>query len=214
MTKTGEPTGWDYDTINEICSRLNCQPEFIETSWEGMIVAVSGGEFDMAADGITITEERAEIVDFGMGYAPIIQRLLVAKDEERFSNAEEFAAGEFTIAAQIATTNYLTAEGLVGEDRLVGFTDFGAAVQAVIAGDVDAVMIDDVAGQGYVGENADQLQLLDDDIKADEALGFIFPQGSELTAAFDAALVSMIEDGTLDSINETWGFGPYQEAGS
>ncbi|MCL4253667.1 MAG: transporter substrate-binding domain-containing protein, partial [Anaerolineae bacterium] len=50
--ETGEPAGWDYDAIGEICARLNCVPEYIETSWDGMIVAVSNGEFDVAADGI------------------------------------------------------------------------------------------------------------------------------------------------------------------
>src|SRR5688572_26925902 len=74
---SGEAVGWDYDVLAELCTRLNCVPEFIETSWDGMIVAVSNGEFDMAADGITITAERDEIVDFSAGYAKIVQRLLV-----------------------------------------------------------------------------------------------------------------------------------------
>ncbi|MCA9888930.1 MAG: transporter substrate-binding domain-containing protein, partial [Anaerolineae bacterium] len=43
---TGDAVGWDYDTVAEICVRINCTPEFIETSWDGMIVAVAGGEFD------------------------------------------------------------------------------------------------------------------------------------------------------------------------
>src|SRR5690606_11081700 len=57
----GNPIGWDYDVINEICARLNCVAEYIETSWDGMILAVSNGEYDVAADGITITEERREL---------------------------------------------------------------------------------------------------------------------------------------------------------
>ena len=205
----GNAVGWDYDAVNEICERLNCVPEYIETSWEGMIIAVSNGEFDMAADGITITEERAEIVDFSIGYAQIIQRLMVRVGEDRFATVEEFADGEFTLGVQTGTTNFLTGQELVGDDRLVTFDQFGAAVQALIAGDVDAVIIDDVAGQGYVGEEADEIQLLDEAISADEELGFIFPPESELTEAFNAAIISMIEDGTLDEINETWGFGPY-----
>ena len=208
-SETGEAVGWDYDVINAICDTINCVAEFIETSWEGMIVAVSNGEFDMAADGITITEERGEIVDFGIGYARIIQRLLVSADEDRFSNADEFVEGDYTLAAQLATTNYLTGEELVGTDRIVGFTDFGAAIQAVIAGDADAVIIDDVAGQGYVGENADAVQLLDDEIKSTESLGFIFEKDSELTAAFDAGLLALAESGVLDAINEVHGFEPF-----
>lgn len=207
---TGEAIGWDYDVINEICARINCVPEYIETSWEGLILAVAGGEFDMAGDGITITPERAELVDFSMGYANIIQRLLVSVNEDRFSSVEEFVAGDYTIGAQLGTTNFLTAENLVGANRLISFNDFGSAVQAAIAGDVDAVIIDDVAGQGYVGENEESVRLIPDIIQADEQLGFIFPPGSELTAAFDAALLSLIADGTLDEINAAHGLGPYQ----
>ena len=205
----GEAVGWDYDTVDEICARLNCVPEYIQTSWEGMIVAVGNGEFDMAADGITITEERAEIVDFSAGYAQIVQRLMVQLDETRFTTAAEFAAGDYTIGVQLATTNYVTAQDLVGDDRIVGYSDFGSAVQALIAGDVDAVIIDDVAGQGYVGENADAVTLLADAIKSNEELGFIFAPGSELADAFDAALQSMVADGTLNEINAAWDLGPY-----
>jgi polar amino acid transport system substrate-binding protein len=74
---------------------------------------------------------------------------------------------------------------------------------------VDAVIIDDVAGQGYVGENAEQIKLLPDVLKADEELGYIFPPGSDLVAPFNMALMSMIVDGTLNEINAAWGLGPY-----
>ena len=95
-TDSGEAVGYDYDIFNEMCGRLNCQPEFIETSWDAM-VAVMGGEgnfetFDVGADGITITEERAQNVNFTDPYIASIQLLLVAADEDRFVEPEEFAA--------------------------------------------------------------------------------------------------------------------------
>ena len=201
--ETGEGVGWDYDTLGEICARLNCVPEYIETSWEGLIVAVSNGEYDMAADGITITEERAQIVDYSEGYIDVIQRMMVRVGEDRFSDAEDFVAGDFVIGVQVATTNYIAAAELVDEDRIVGYGEFGLAVQALITGDVDAVVIDDVAGQGYTGLNADKIKLLPDDL-IKQQLGFIYPQGSDLVEPFDMALASMREDGTLDAINARW----------
>ncbi|MEK7276836.1 MAG: transporter substrate-binding domain-containing protein, partial [Chloroflexota bacterium] len=64
---TGKAVGYDYDLFAEACSRLNCKPTFVQTGWDS-IVAVMGGtaqaEFDIAADGITITAERAQNVDF------------------------------------------------------------------------------------------------------------------------------------------------------
>ena len=82
-SETREPTGWDYEVWDELCKRMGCTPDYVETSWEGMIQAVSDGQFDVAADGITITDDRAEIVDFSMGYISLEQKLLVRVDEDR-----------------------------------------------------------------------------------------------------------------------------------
>ncbi|MCY3865574.1 MAG: transporter substrate-binding domain-containing protein [Chloroflexi bacterium] len=203
--ETGEGEGWDYDTLGEICARLNCVPEYIETSWEGLIVAISNGEYDMAADGITITEERAQIVDYSDGYIDVIQRMMVRLEEDRFASAADFVAGDFVVGVQVATTNYIAAEEMLGGDseRIVAYTEFGLAVQALITGDIDAVVIDDVAGQGYVGLNAEKIKLLPDDL-IKQQLGFIYPQGSELVGPFNQALASMREDGTLAAINAKW----------
>ncbi|MCB8917194.1 MAG: transporter substrate-binding domain-containing protein [Ardenticatenaceae bacterium] len=153
---SGEAVGYDYDIFAEICARLNCVPEFVETSWDAM-VAVMGGSgdfdtFDIGADGITITEERAQHVDFSTPYIQLAQVLLVRSGEDRFTEADEFAADSaLLVGTQPGTTNYDTAVGLVGEERIVAYDQFGLAVQALINGDVDAVIMDNVAGLGYVG---------------------------------------------------------------
>ncbi len=210
--ETGEAVGWDYDTLGAICALLNCVPEYVETSWEGMIVAVSNGEYDMAADGITITEDRALIVDYSDGYIDVIQRMMVRVGEDRFASAEELVAGEFIIGVQVATTNYIAASKILDgdEDRIVAYSEFGFAVQALISGDVDAVVIDDVAGQGYTGLNADSIMLLPDDL-IKQQLGFIYPQGSDLVEPINAALESMMADGSLQAINDKWFGGGEQE---
>jgi polar amino acid transport system substrate-binding protein len=71
--------------------------------------------------------------------------------------------------------------------------------------------MDDVAGQGYVGVNAESVQIVGESLTATEALGFIFPPGSELTAAVNAALASMADDGTLETINNKWFLGATEE---
>lgn len=207
-TATGDAVGYDYDIFNEICTRINCQPEFIETSWDAM-VAVMGGEgsadtFDVGADGITITEERAQNVDFSIPYITSAQVLLVRIDEDRFVEPSEFAADpELLIGTQIGTTNYDAAVELVGEDRVTAFDQFGPAVQALINGDIDAVMIDNVAGQGYVGVNADQLKLTGEPVRSEE-LGFIFGKGSPLVEPVNWGLEDMMADGTLDTLYAKW----------
>jgi ABC-type amino acid transport substrate-binding protein len=213
-TETGEAVGYDYDIFNELCTRINCQPEFIETSWDAM-VAVMGGEgsfdtFDVGADGITITEERAQNVDFSIPYITSSQVLLVRIDEDRFTEPEEFAANpDLLVGTQLGTTNYDVAVNLVGEDRVVAYDQFGPAVQALINNDVDAVVIDNVAGIGYVGTNADAVKITGQAV-AGEELGFIMGKGSSLVTPINWGLEEMMADGTLDSLFEKW-FTPESE---
>lgn len=201
---TDEAAGWDYDAWEEICTRLHCTPVFVEAVWDGMIQAVSDGQFDSAGDGITITDVRAEIVDFSRGYIALEQRLLVRIDETRFSSIEEFAADEtLLIGTQTGTTNYETALNYLSEDRIEGYGTFPFAVQSLIAGDVDAVIIDDVAGQGYLGENAESVKLIGESISSDW-LGFIYPLGSDLVDPVDQALNAMIADGFMAELNKVY----------
>lgn len=207
INEDGEAIGWDYDAVREICARLNCVPEFIETAWDGMILAISNGEYDMAADGITITEERAQSVAFSQGYMTLVQVLLGRVGEDRFSSVEEFVANEeLTLGVQPGTTNFFVAQDLLGEGnpRIVPYDTFPIAVQVLIAGEVDAVVMDDVAGQGYVGANPDAVQVIGEPLTSVEELGFIFPLGSDLVDAVNAALDSMRADGTLLEITNRW----------
>lgn len=204
---TKEPTGWDYEVWDELCKRMGCTPDYVETSWEGMIQTVSDGQFDVAADGITITDDRAEIVDFSIGYISLEQKLLVRADEDRITSIEDIVNDEsLKLGTQGGTTNYEVATKYLPEDRISAFETFPFAVQAVVSGDIDAAIIDDVAGQGYVGENSEALKLVGDSLSSDW-LGFIFPKGSDLVEKTNETLREMMADGFLDELNLKY-FGP------
>lgn len=198
---TGEPGGWDYDVWDEICNRLHCKPVYVEAAWEGMIQAVADGQYDAAADGITITADRAETVDFSIGYVAIEQRLLVRLDETRIESIEDIVADEsLVLGTQTGTTNYATALTYLPAERIQAFEQFPFAVQALLAGDIDAVIIDETAGQGYLGANAEDLKLVGPSMSSDE-LGFIFPPGSDLVDPVNQALEAMMADGSLNEFN-------------
>ena len=202
-----EGQGWDYDAWREICERLNCVAEFIEAGWPAVIDQVGDGEIDTAADGISITEERKEVVDYSDAYMVVEQKFVVQKGDDRYGSAQALIDDENAIVAtQVGTTNYELAESLIGEARIQAFDQFALAIQALIAGDVDAVIIDDAAGLGYIGENADQIDTIDDGLQSDP-LGFIFPHGSELVDPVNQAIAQMKDDGTFDDLGRKW-FGP------
>ncbi len=206
----GEPGGWDYDAIDAICALLNCTPVYVEAAWEGMIQAVADGQYDMAADGITITEDRAQIVDFSDGYIAVEQRLLVRSGEDRFSSVADVQNNAaLRIGTQIGTTNYETAVQYFGADRIEAFEQFPFAVQALLAGDIDVVIMDETAGQGYVGNSAEELKLVGESLSSDQ-LGFIFPKGSNLVGPVNAALQALRENGTLDALAEQYFSGDFK----
>jgi polar amino acid transport system substrate-binding protein len=208
---TGEAVGWEYDAVTEICARLNCVVEWNNTSWDAMIAAINAGQFDIGMDGITITDERAQQVDFSMPYMNSQQFMLVGVGEDRFTTPAEFAADpSLLIGAQPGTSGFYTAvydilDGDEGNPRIKLFETFGASVQALITGDVDMVLVDAASGRGYIGANPDALKIVGDAIKSED-FGFIYPQGSDLVAPFDAAIASMLEDGYADYLNTKWFF--------
>lgn len=200
---SGKGVGWDYDTVNEICKRLNCVPDFKQAAWDGIFPAMQAGEFDMLADGVTITDERKEIVDFSMPYVIVGQVLLVRADET--ASVEDMKAdANRSVGTQLGTTNEIVAKEHFPVERIKSFEDFGAAVLALESGDVDGVVIDNVSASGFMGANVGKFKI-SGQLTSDEQLGFVYPPGSELREAVDAALQSMIDDGTLQELNTKWG---------
>ena len=208
---SGQGVGWEYDAVNEICRRLNCVVEWQVTAWDTMIAAVKEGQFDVGMDGITITDERKEQVDFSDPYMVSQQYMLVRAGETRFSTPAEFAADpNLLIGSQTGTTNFYTAvyqvlDGDEANPRIKLFESFGAAVQALISGDVDMVLLDAASGRGYIGANPDKLEIIGDPLGTEE-FGFIFTPGSDLLEAFNAAIQSMSEDGFFSHLNMRWFF--------
>jgi len=201
---TNEPMGYEYDLIAELAAQLNFTPEWVDTSWDAQLAGAQAGEFDMTANGITITPERAEVVAFSNGYIQIQQVIIARADDDRFDTLEAFYADDsLRIGTQPGTTNYDTAVELVGEARVQGFDTFGVTVQALLNGDVDAVIMDNIASAGVMSVNQGELKVVGEPLTSEE-LGFVFPLGSELVEPVNAALAQMDADGTLDALFQKW----------
>ena len=203
---TNEPMGWDYDASRAICEVINCTPVFVEAAWEGIFEATAAGEYDMVADGVTITAERDEIVDFSIPYMVIAQYILVRSTETEIVDQDSMVASDSLVGTQIGTTNEARAIELVGEDRVLSYDTFDLPIQALIAGDVNAVVIDEEAGKAFAKQNPGKIMLLPDPITGAEELGFVFPPGSDLTEAVNYAIEVLRDDGTLDALYQKyWG---------
>jgi polar amino acid transport system substrate-binding protein len=200
---SGKGIGWDYDTVAEICKRVNCVAEFKQAAWDGIFPAMAAGEYDMLADGVTVTEERSKQVDFSTPYVTVGQVLLVRADEAATLDGFKTDAKKL-VGTQIGTTNEIVAKETFPDKQIQSFEDFGGAVLALLSGDIDAVVIDNVTASGFMKENEGKLKAAFQ-ITSDEKLAFVFPPKSDFLAAVNAALDSMQKDGTLDALNKKWG---------
>jgi len=197
--------GFDPDMMREICKRANCKATFITTAWEGIFVALSQGQFDAVASGVTITDERRKTVEFSEPYLRYGQVVLVRADESAIDGVDGLRGR--TVGVQTGTTNddkatALQREGKIGTVRR--YENFALAVKALINKDVDAVVIDSFAADGFMQVNQGQLKKVGPPFTS-EALGIAFKQGeATLKPAFDAALSRMKTDGTLDALYKKW----------
>jgi polar amino acid transport system substrate-binding protein len=203
--ETGESIGWDYDVGRAICEKLNCEAVFVVAAWEGLFEALGAGEYDVAFDGITLTLARSLVVDYGDPYVEYGQVLLAQADDDRPELADEevFVASDLDIGTQIGTTNEITCMKLIGEDRCVSYETYDLPITALMAGEVDTAIIDEVAAIGFMGENPGQLKIIFP-VTSGEVLAFPFPPLSDLVEPFNWAIQELFADGTMDEICEKW----------
>lgn len=135
--------------------------------------------------------------------------MLVRGDETRFSDSASFAANDdLLMAAQPGTTPFYVGvydvlDGDEANPRIQMFETFGAGVQALRTGDVDLVLTDGTAGNGYVTASDGGLKIIGNKLGTED-FGFIFPKGSDLVGPMNAAIQSMRDDGTIDALNKKW----------
>jgi polar amino acid transport system substrate-binding protein len=205
----GNAVGWEYDAMAEIATRLNATITYENISWDAMIPAVSGAQFDIGMTGITIREDRAEVVDFSDSYMTSEMIMLVRGDEDRFDDAASFAADpDFLMAAQPGTTPFYVGvydvlDGDEANPRIQLMETFGATVQALRVGDVDLILTDGTAGNGYVAASDGALKIIGEKLGTED-FGFIFPKDSDLVDPINAAIADMAADGTIDALNTRW----------
>ena len=205
---TNEAVGWDYDAVRAMCELLNCVPVFVEAAWDGIFEATAAGEYDMVADGVTCSgadgAARREVIDFSIVYGSSVQVIVVRSEETTIVDEASLTASDAIVGTQIGTTNETKAIELVGEDRVLSFDTFDLPITALIAGDVDAVVMDGSAAEGFLAQNPDDIMILPEPITGSEEFCFVFQQGSDLVAPFDYAIETLEADGTLATLEAKW----------
>ncbi len=198
----GSFEGIDIEVAQAIADKLGLELLIDNMGFDAALQAAQSGKSDMVMAGVTVNEERLEVMDFSDSYANGIQVVIVPENSD-ITTVDDLANGKM-IGTQMGTTGYIycsdTPENFgFGEDHVIPYDDGAAAVQALLNGQIDAVVIDNAPAQAYVAANAG-LKILDTEyVSEDYAIGFA-KGNTELVEAVNTALGELIADGTVQTI--------------
>jgi len=205
----GKVQGFDVSLIDLVADDLGVKQEILDTPFENFKTGafLNSGECDVAAAGMTITEERKKNVDFSDPYFDATQALLVDKDSGITSLADA-KAKKVKLGAQAQTTgeDYAKSQGF----DPVSFESSDAVLNGLRSGQVKAVVIDYPVVQGWLKDkaNSDAFKVAEQ-LNTGEQYGFTVKKGNtKLLAAINKALADAKADGTYKKLYEKW-IGPY-----
>ena len=194
--------GIDVEIAEKIAAKLGLELVVDDMDFSSVLTSVQGGKADIAMAGLTVTPDRQKNVDFTDSYATGVQVVIVPEDSD-IKTIDDLAKDKM-IGTQEGTTGLIycsdTPEnGGFGEDHVIAYTNGATAIQALLAGKVNAVVIDSQPAKEFVAAN-DGLKILETEfVSEDYAIG-VSKDNPELLEAVNNALKELIEDGTVQEI--------------
>ena len=207
LADDGSFEGIDVEVAGAIAEKLGLELQIDDMSFDAALLAVQGDspKADIVMAGVTVTEDRQLVMNFSDSYATGIQ-VVIVKEGSDIKSIDDLEGKK--IGTQMGTTGYIycsdTPEnGGYGEENVIAYDSGITAVQALVNGQVDCVVIDNEPAQAYVKANAG-LSILDTEFtNEDYAIGM--NKGNAcLLAAVNAAMAELKADGTFQKIVEKY----------
>jgi polar amino acid transport system substrate-binding protein len=206
----GKVQGFDVSLIDLVAKDLGVKQDIVDQPFENFKTggSLNAGQCDLAAAGMTITEERKKNVDFSDPYFNATQAVLVDK-KSGIGSFAELKGKKLGAQAQTTGEDYAKSKGL----DPVSFESSDAVLNGLRTGQVQAVIIDYPVVQGWLKDkaNADAFKVVDN-LSTGEQYGFTVKKGNtKLLAAINKAIADAKADGTYKKLYERW-IGPYDES--
>ena len=193
----GEIDGFERELGDELCRRAGLECVWVTNEWDSIIPNLVASEYDTIMAGMSITEEREEVIDFTQPYFPPLPSVYVA-----LAGAGDDAVNG-RVGAQLATVHadYLSESGAL-------FLEYDLAeelLEAVLSGEVDAALVDREFAHEGIAENGDRLTVVGPDVMLDSGIGIgVREDAGELKERLDEAITVMKEDGSLNDLIRKW----------
>ncbi|MEI4232012.1 transporter substrate-binding domain-containing protein [Roseovarius sp. D22-M7] len=195
INDAGEVDGFERDLGDELCMRAELNCEWVTSDWDSIIPNLVSGNYDAIIAGMSITDERDEVIDFTQNYTP-------PDPSAYLGMSDDVDVANGVIAAQTGTIH----AGYVAETgaTLVEFATPDETIAAVRNGEADAVLADK-SYLAAIAENDRDLRFVAEEVPLGGGVGIgVRESDAELRQTFDAAIQSMKDDGSLNDLIEKW----------
>lgn len=206
--ETNELIGFDIELMEAIADEVGFEVVFHQMDFTGALSGIEQGSYDAAINGMTITEERKENIDFSDPYYESGLILAVAEDNETIESIDDLNESH-TVSTRLSSTSqtYLEENTDAASDAYPEITE---AYQALLTGHVDAALYDMPNVQYFMQQQGEGSMKIVGDMLTGEEYGIAFPKGSDLVEDVNEALSTLMENGTYGDIYEEY-FGERPE---
>lgn len=191
----GSLEGIDVEVAGAIAGKLGLELVVDDMDFDAALLAVQQNKSDIVMAGVTVTEDRQLIMNFSDSYATGVQVVIVKEG----SDVTLDNLGEKMIGTQRGTTGYIYTSGDYGDDHVTAYDNGASAVQALLNGQVDCVVIDSAPAEAFVAANAG-LTILDTEYVTENYAIGVNKDNTPLLDAINQALAELTADGTIQSI--------------
>ncbi len=200
--KDNQFAGVDMDLVKALADKMGMKYEIIDMDFDALIPSLTSNKIDLAISAITITDERKGQVDFSTPYY-IANQVIIAKMDSKTKITKVEDLAKFTVGAQNGTTGQILIEDnlvtkkLMDKKNLRKYSTNIEAITDMLNGNIDFVIIDDSAAQGY--SKLKPLQMVFK-IETKEEYGIALQKNSPYKEKINAALDGLIKDGEVVNI--------------
>lgn len=201
--KTGRQVGYDMDIIHAVADHAGFEYQVKTMAFNGVIPALQAGSVDIAADGMTITQERAKKIDFSQPYYDSGLTIMVRSNNDTIKTIEDFKGK--TISTKIGSTSYdFLTHKVPGIGKVVPYPATSQMYMALITGNVDAAFYDTPNVMYFIKTKGHGKVKAVGPTYAGQQYGIGFPKGSKWVEPVNRALTAMKKDGTFTKIYKKW----------
>ena len=202
VNKEGKIVGFEVDMGNELARRMGLKAEFIDTSWDGIFMALNSSKFDVIISSVTILEKRKEAYDFSIPYRDSYRIVVVKKNDMEIKGKADLKGKK--VGVQLGTISEKEAKSITGVGEVKSYNTFTEPFMELSFGRIDSIIVDSSVANHFVKMYPDKFKTTGEPFLYSKQ-GIVIRKGEkELKEAIDKALKGMFDDGWIKKFREMY----------